>query len=120
MSRSQFVPLDTSMADIVPASNRTSYRLEALSVGCWQSRTVTTPPSTPIEGQVYIVPVGASVAWGAPDNSIRHFYAGSWKTYTPLLTANPLFHGGSQWIGYIVDESYLRIRWNGSAWVTLP
>jgi hypothetical protein len=119
MARSGFVPLDTSMADIVPASNRVSFRLEALSVGCWQSRTVVTPPVTPLEGHVYIVPVGASVAWGAPDLSIRHYYAGSWHTYTPLPAANPNFHGGSMWIGYIVDEAFQRIRWDGTAWVNL-
>jgi hypothetical protein len=63
--------------------NEALMRLDALVQASVDSAAVTTPPSSPIEGEAYIVPTGASGAWAGHASEIVVFQAGAWQFYDP-------------------------------------
>lgn len=70
------------------------------------SKTLTAAPSTPANGDVYIVAASATGAWSGKDNNIAHFFGGSWKYYVPI-------HGNSLWV--CADDK--RYVFNGTNWI---
>jgi hypothetical protein len=70
---------------------------------------LTVAPSTPANGDVYIVASGATGTWSGKDKKIAHFWGGGWKYYTPI-------HGYSL---MVVDED-LRYFFDGTNWEIEP
>lgn len=48
-----------------------------------ESATLTTPPPSPLAGEAYIVPTGATGAWAGHDMEIAAFQSGAWLFYDP-------------------------------------
>ena len=73
-------------------------------------RDLTTPPSSPTDGDCYIVNSTASGSWSGHEDKIAIFRnnINSWEFYDPSLS------GGAP-TAFIVAESRLAI-WNGSDW----
>jgi len=75
-----------------------------------KNRTRTSPPTSPAEGDLYIVASGGggSDGWGerALDNDLAYFHNGLWSFLSP-------FAGLIKWVE---DENKLLV-WNESSWV---
>jgi len=72
------------------------------------SKTTTAEPTSPANGDVYIVPAGATgTNWTGQDGNIAHFYGGGWKFYPPK-------EGYKLWIN---DEDVIAV-YDGAAWIT--
>jgi hypothetical protein len=86
--------------------NEALYQFDAVLCACFISRTLTAPPSSPSDGDTYLVATGGTGTWLGQDGNIAYCADGSWRFYTPFagLTA------------YVTAESKL-IVWSGSAWV---
>lgn len=110
MPKANWTPLTTSLLNLEQVTNEALYAVDALASPIINSRTVTTPPSSPVEGDVYIVPPGSSVAWGNPVNVVVGWYGGQWLNFGIPARA----------VLYVADTSYQRIRYDGgtSAWIT--
>lgn len=63
------------------------------------SRTTTTPPASPAEGDRYIVPAGATGAWAGRTDQIAVRIAGAWEYHVPKVG----------WLAYIEDEDVLSV-----------
>ncbi|MDB5585612.1 MAG: hypothetical protein JWP26_582 [Devosia sp.] len=63
--------------------NEALQALDALVQPVVESRTITTPPTTPLLGDAYIVGPSASGAWSGHDSEIAAFQAGAWLFYDP-------------------------------------
>ena len=59
-----------------------------LFVGGVASATRSSPPSTPANGESYIIPSGASGAWSSHVGAIAQWLNGAWKYYTPVEGAS--------------------------------
>lgn len=70
-----------------------------------KNRTTTTPPSSPANGDRYIIPSGATGTWSGKTNQIAE-YTTVWTYYTPEVG----------WTAYVDDEQKV-YSWNGTAWV---
>jgi hypothetical protein len=71
------------------------------------SLTTSAQPSSPAEGDTYIVPDSASgTDWSGQDGKLAHYYNGSWKFYD-------VFEGLSFW----VNDEDLMYAFDGSDWV---
>lgn len=55
-------------------------RMNVLAV----SVAVATPPETPVDGEVWYVPVGATGAWAGQDKDFAQWYNGEWYFNTPV------------------------------------
>lgn len=62
--------------------NENLRKIEAF-FGAAQSRVVATPPATPLDGQVWIVPAAATGVWAGKTNQLAHWYGGAWHFYVP-------------------------------------
>lgn len=67
------------------------------------SRSLTAPPSTPVEGVRHIVAVGATGAWSGAAGRIAAFQDGAWALYTPR----------AGWLAWVLDESLLCVFEDG-------
>lgn len=65
-------------------THNTALRQLEINLGAVISRTLTTPPSSPAEGALYIVPTGASGAWSGQTNKIAQWSNGGWNIYNPF------------------------------------
>ena len=65
-------------------THNTALRQLEINLGAVISRTLTTPPSSPAEGALYIVPTGASGAWSGQTNKIAQWSNGGWNIYIPF------------------------------------
>lgn len=85
-------------------------RLDGLVQPCVVSRTVTSQPSAPADGALWIRPAAATGAdWAAaPAHSLMRFEAGAWEAIAPAA-------GFTAWIA---DEGQAAV-FTGSAWVAL-
>lgn len=63
--------------------NEALMRLDLLVQASVESSTVTVPPATPLDGEAWIVPAGATGAWAGHDEEIAAFQAGAWTFYDP-------------------------------------
>lgn len=69
-------------------------------------RDLSTPPTSPNEGDRYLVASNAIGDWSGQEHSIAAFQDGAWDFYTP----------NTGWLAWIVDEAIL-VGWDGSNWV---
>lgn len=57
--------------------------LDALVQPIVESRTLATPPASPLAGEAYIVPSAASGAWSGHANELAAFQSGAWMFFDP-------------------------------------
>lgn len=69
-------------------------------------RDLTAPPSSPADGDRYIVNASATGDWSGKDNQIAAWQDGAWAFYPPR----------AGWMCWVADEESL-ITWDGAAWV---
>lgn len=82
--------------------------LDALTQLGVASRTITTPPPSPSNGERYLVAAGASGAWSGHDGKLAAYQDGAWMLYPPM----------AGWSAWVSDEAAL-IAFDGSAWQTI-
>ncbi|MBY0610684.1 MAG: DUF2793 domain-containing protein [Beijerinckiaceae bacterium] len=70
-----------------------------------KSASLAAPPSTPADGDRYIVPSGASGAFAGQAMKIAAYQDGAWNFFSP----------SAGWIAYVLDASVLRC-FDGAAW----
>jgi len=63
--------------------NEAIQALDVLVQPVVESLAVTTPPVLPIEGEAYVVPVGAIGSWAGHGSEIAAFQSGAWVFYDP-------------------------------------
>ncbi len=63
--------------------NEAIQALDALVQPVVESRVLATPPATPLEGEAWIVPSGASGAWASHTDEIAAWQAGAWTFLDP-------------------------------------
>lgn len=63
--------------------NEALMRLDALVQASVESSAISTPPTTPLEGEAWIVPASATGAWTGHSEEIAAFQAGAWAFYDP-------------------------------------
>jgi len=86
--------------------NEAIVSLEALSIGVVIDRTLTSPPSSPNEGDIYIPASGSTGAWATQDDNLAEWFNGSWIFYAPIPYSPKWSIGDSSFIYY-----------DGSNWV---
>lgn len=79
--------------------------LDALLFLSVKSATLAAPPTSPAEGDRYIVPAGATGAWAAQDTKIAVRVDSAWTFYTPRVG----------WKAYVVDADK-DFRFKAGAW----
>jgi hypothetical protein len=57
--------------------------LDALVQPVVESRVLTAPPGTPLAGEAWIVPAGATGAWAGHGGEIAAFQSGAWRFFDP-------------------------------------
>ena len=62
-----------------------------------ESRALTSPPASPVEGSGYVVAAGASDAWAGKSDKIAAFQDGAWAFYAPK----------DGWIAWVASENIL-------------
>ena len=85
--------------------NEALSRLDGLVQLSVISSTLTTPPTTPAEGDRYIVAAGATGAWAGWDDSVALFSGGAWLRMIPQ----------TGWLAWD-QASNSALVWTGSAW----
>ncbi len=63
--------------------NEAIQALDTLVQPTVESRTLATPPSTPLEGEAWIVPPGATGSWSGHTDEIAAFQSGAWTFLDP-------------------------------------
>lgn len=97
--------IDANQAQKHVTHNEAVRLLDALVQMAVISRTLTTPPGSPADGDRYIVASGATGAWVAWDLTIAYYVDGAWMKLVPQ----------QGWLAWIEAES-VHVRWDGSAW----
>ncbi len=85
-------------------------RLDAVVQAAVASRAVTDPPDSPAEGEMYIVPAGATGAWSGHEDAFAVFHNGVWEIIPPA----------DGWRVHVRDEDRLLRYLEGWAAVPLP
>lgn len=93
-------------ADAYLQHNEALRGLEFFAAGVVESRTLTAPPSNPIEGRGYIPAAPATGDWAAKENQLLLYLNGGWRVFAPR-------EGFRVW----VTEEDSGYRYDGSAWV---
>ena len=70
-----------------------------------ESRVLTSPPASPVEGSRYVVAAGASDAWAGESDKIAAFQDGGWSFYAPK----------DGWIAWVASENIL-IVYDSATW----
>lgn len=86
--------------------NEALERLDALVQPIVQSRSLATPPTTPLPGEAWIVPSAATGAWAGHADEIAAFQSGAWRFYDPAEgwqvfdrdSAALLVHSDGDWV----------------------
>ncbi|HEX2594399.1 MAG TPA: DUF2793 domain-containing protein [Rhizomicrobium sp.] len=86
--------------------NEALEQLDALVCARFLDRDLSAPPSSPTDGDVYLIKPTAAGAWATHDNQIAQALDGAWRFYAPFTGL----------IAYVADEQKL-IAYTGSAWV---
>ncbi|WIY52917.1 DUF2793 domain-containing protein [Devosia sp. YIM 151766] len=81
-------------------------RLDALVQPIVQSASLATPPATPLPGEAWIVPAGASGFWAGHADEIAAFQSGAWRFYDPAQgwqvfdrqSGALLIYSGAAWV----------------------
>jgi hypothetical protein len=58
-------------------------RLDVLLMLSARSRTLLAPPASPVEGERYVVPAGATGDWAGEDGAVAAFLNGGWRFFAP-------------------------------------
>ena len=87
--------------------NEALTRLDMIVQLAVESRELTAPPSTPAEGDRYIVKATGTGAFAGKDNQIAKYSGASWLFFPPR----------TGWLAFVADEGAL-LAWDGSAWVS--
>lgn len=93
--------------------NEALVRLDALAKGVVVSRAAATPPESPAEGAVWIVPTGADDEWAGRDGALAIALNGGWDFAEPregwrayvLDEGSTLRHDGAGWLGETTDAT---------------
>lgn len=85
--------------------NEALTRLDTLAAGLVESASTAVPPVAPGEGDVFIVPQGASTAWTAPEGALCAWLNGGWLSFA----ARP---GQRVWVRDRVEA----LEHDGSGW----
>ena len=88
--------------------NEALQTLDALVQPVVESRSITIPPSLPLQGEAYIVAAGASGAWAGHDAELAAWQAGAWLFYDPA----------PGWQAYVKSEAAL-VVFAAGAWTAL-
>jgi len=88
--------------------NEALLQLDALSCARLLDRDLTAPPSSPSDGDTYLVKATGSGDWTGQDGRIAFAVDGAWRFYAPYTGL----------IAYVADEGVLLV-YDGSAWVDL-
>lgn len=99
-SRFKMPLLDAAQAQKHVTINESLVRADALAASAVISQSLSTPPSTPGDGDVYIIGAGASGDWAGQDNEIGLFLNGGWEFITPWSGARFWLQDVSNWIVY--------------------
>lgn len=73
-----------------------------------KDRSLMTPPVSPLLGDRYIVPTGATGAWAGQAGKIALFENGLWQFFTAL----------AGWQAFVADEAQVAV-FNGTTWIGL-
>ncbi|MFM6154946.1 MAG: DUF2793 domain-containing protein [Sphaerospermopsis kisseleviana] len=103
--RSGLPQLSEGQASKATTINEALAKLEALTIGGVISRTTTTPPASPAEGDIYIVPASATGAWSGQNTKIAHYFNGAWQFYSPA----------NGWYLFSIPDAKF-VWFNGTAW----
>lgn len=99
--------LDISVKDKETAINEGFQRVDALMNTGAISRVLTTPPASPANGDLYIIPSGATGVWGGQTGKMAFYHSNwGWVFTTPR-------EGMQLWVN---NEDVMYV-FNGSAWV---
>ncbi len=85
--------------------NEALIALDALTQISVIDRDLSSNPTSPVDGDRYIVATGATGLWQDKDNNIAAYQDGAWGFYTPQ----------SGWIAWVRDESTF-VVFDGSVW----
>jgi len=88
--------------------NEALQALDALVQPMVESRTMAAPPSSPLPGEAFIVPLGASGDWAGHGDEIAAWQASAWLFYDPA----------PGWQAYVKDEKALAVFTEGT-WTAL-
>lgn len=72
-----------------------------------KSRTTTVPPTSPAEGDTYIVAPASTGAWAGKDNDFAAWLSGAWSFRAP----------GEGWLAFVTDAAELAVLQSG-AWTS--
>ncbi len=97
--------IEASQAQKHVTHNEALARLDALVQLSVQSRALSAPPSSPADGDRYIVKATGTGAFAGKDNQIAQFSGSGWEFFAPQVG----------WLAYVAAESVL-VAWDGSAW----
>ena len=86
--------------------NEALLKLDALVHLSVKSRALTAPPASPVEGDRYLVPAGATGAWAGQSGRIAAWQSGTWAYFVPV----------TGWQAWIAGEDKLS-AFSGTAWV---
>lgn len=90
------------------AMNANLRMLDCLIQGRVADRDLATPPGSPAAGDTYIVASSPTSTWAGHATHIARYSGTAWEFFTPK----------AGWEMWVVDEA-VKIRFNGSAWVTI-
>lgn len=96
--------LEASQAQKHVTVNEALAKFDALCVLRLESRTAD-GASTPLDGQTYIVPIGATGVWAGHDHKIALFLNGGWE----------FVNAYDGWCGWVIDEA-VEVRFEAGAW----
>jgi Protein of unknown function (DUF2793) len=98
--------IDVNAAQREVTHNAAIRALDALVQLAVLDRDLATPPSSPSDGQRWIVAASPTGAWTGKATQIAGWQDGAWRFYVPRIG----------WLVYVIDEGKL-VAWSGSAWV---
>jgi len=80
--------------------------VDALLQAAAENSALTAPPTTPVEGSLYIIATGATGAWSGKDAYLAQYIGGSWTFYQPFS-------------GLLVWEKTAKVfKYYDAAWIT--
>lgn len=97
---------DPEQGELDASYNEALATLDALVMLSVLDRDLSAPPTSPAEGDRYLVKTPGSGGFAGWGNQIVYFSEGEWLHYPPR----------AGWLCHVRDESVL-LMWNGSAWV---
>lgn len=97
----------TNQAQKDVTHNEAVTALEVLAQLAVESRSIATPPASPVDGQSWIVAVSAADAWAGHEGDIAVWSGGGWRFFTPR-------DGASAW----VKDENLVARTISGTWTT--